>query len=195
MDNTKPNWLGQWGRSPRQDRRVVIDGKFVEQAPPVYPAPDPEPEVNTALEVVQETAPVHENVNTTEIVNIAEQRAQEKIDELQRPLSPKEVVDLATDIVIDHAVKQAAKELGVTESEKLQAELEPIPTDVDKTMHILPMPTIPSEAWQFVEQAQQVEEVITGTAEPAAVLPAPVQDSASEGVLDGQAGRTENNQK
>jgi hypothetical protein len=56
MSNNAP-WFSnnKWGRSPRQDRRVIEDGKFVElgkvHEPPVV---EEQVEVNTALEVVHE---------------------------------------------------------------------------------------------------------------------------------------------
>jgi hypothetical protein len=34
--------------------------------------------------------------------------------------------------------------------------------DVDKEFHILPMPPVPSEAFQFIEEAQRLNETITG---------------------------------
>lgn len=50
-------WLSKWGRSPRQDRRVVENGKFVEQGQVHVPEPPvEEQELNTALEVVHEPA-------------------------------------------------------------------------------------------------------------------------------------------
>lgn len=57
MANSMKDVFSKWGRSPRQDRRVVVNGKFVELTDPIHPTPEPE-EVNTALEVV------HEPVNT-----------------------------------------------------------------------------------------------------------------------------------
>jgi hypothetical protein len=35
----EPSWMKKWQRSPRQDRRVLIDGKFVEKGPVHQPAP------------------------------------------------------------------------------------------------------------------------------------------------------------
>jgi hypothetical protein len=46
MSNDKPDWIAKWGRSPRQDRRVVVNGKFVEQAEVVIPTP-PQEETDT----------------------------------------------------------------------------------------------------------------------------------------------------
>lgn len=91
-NNQTPNWFNNvtpWGkRGPRQDRRVVVDGKFVEQTGTIQPVSEPE-EVNTALEV-----------------------AQEAIDAKQAPLSPKEINDLALQIVADEQIEKAAAELG-----------------------------------------------------------------------------------
>ena len=48
-------WMSRWQRSPRQDRRVVEDGVFVELGKVHIPEkPVEEVEVNTALEVVNE---------------------------------------------------------------------------------------------------------------------------------------------
>jgi len=40
----EPSWLKKWQRSPRQDRRAIIDGKFVEQGPVHAPQPPVEEE-------------------------------------------------------------------------------------------------------------------------------------------------------
>src|SRR6516225_1177913 len=40
----EPSWLKKWQRSPRQDRRAIIDGKFVEQGPVHVPQPPVEEE-------------------------------------------------------------------------------------------------------------------------------------------------------
>lgn len=53
--NDTPNWKSKWARSPRQDRRVIEEGKFVELGKVQLPEPPKEEEVNTALEVVNET--------------------------------------------------------------------------------------------------------------------------------------------
>jgi hypothetical protein len=52
------SWMDKWQRSPRQDRRVVVDGKFVE----LVPLPDVTEREQSALEVVEEqvNAPVLE---------------------------------------------------------------------------------------------------------------------------------------
>lgn len=51
------SWLSKWARSPRQDRRVIEDGKFVELGK-IHDETIVEEkiEVNTALEVVHESA-------------------------------------------------------------------------------------------------------------------------------------------
>lgn len=94
-------WMSRWQRSPRQDRRVVEDGVFVELGKVHLPEP-----------------PVEE---------VPEQ-------------------------------EQSALEL-VTEAPKVPERED----DVDKTMHVLPIPPFPSEAWQFIEDAQKSSEVISGT--------------------------------
>ena len=52
------SWMNNWQRSPRQDRRVVVDGKFVE----LVPLPDVTEREQSALEVVAEpvNVPVQE---------------------------------------------------------------------------------------------------------------------------------------
>lgn len=62
-------WLNKWGRSPRQDRRVIENGKFVEQGKVHAPEPPievPEQE-QSALEIVQEpvNVPVREEISET----------------------------------------------------------------------------------------------------------------------------------
>lgn len=37
--------------------------------------------------------------------------------------------------------------------------------DVDKEFHILPMPPVPAEAWQFIEEAQIAMERASGSRE------------------------------
>jgi len=140
MSNDTPNWMNKWQRSPRQDRRVLIDGKFVEQGPVQYPEPVQEEQQESALEVIHEAVEAVPNTDTI------------------------------------------VPEIGAVEE-----------TDVDKEFKISLMPTIPAEAFQFIETAQKIGEeiVITGTRPPTEVLLEPSQDTAGEGVLDGQVGRTE----
>lgn len=69
MSNDRPNWLSKWGRSPRQDRRVIENGKFVEQGKihtPEPPAEVPEQE-QSALEIGREPVdvPVREEISGT----------------------------------------------------------------------------------------------------------------------------------
>ena len=40
INRNVPSWLRQWTRSPRQDRRVVVDGEFVELTKPIIPKPE-----------------------------------------------------------------------------------------------------------------------------------------------------------
>src|SRR6266478_2866034 len=70
MMSNKPTWFesSPWGkRSPRQDRRVIVNGKFIEQTGVILPTP--EPEVNTALEVVHETVDVQSSEGVAGEVN------------------------------------------------------------------------------------------------------------------------------
>ena len=94
MSNDRPNWLNKWGRSPRQDRRVIEDGKFVEQGKIHTPEPlveVPEQE-QSALEIVQEpvNVPVQESsVPTSEGQSVSEamQAELEPIEDAE-PLTP-----------------------------------------------------------------------------------------------------------
>lgn len=68
MSNVPP-WMNKWARSPRQDRRVIEDGKFVELGKvqlPESPTEVPERE-QSALEIVQEpvNVPVREEISGT----------------------------------------------------------------------------------------------------------------------------------
>jgi len=175
MSNNTPNWMNKWQRSPRQDRRVLIDGKFVEQGPVQYPEPPQEEQQESALEVVQ---------IPTEVI---EARAQEAIDAKQAPLSPAEVHDLALEIVVDEQVKNAAKELGWEKPEEK--------TDVDEAFEFLEIPPVPTEAWQFIESAQNAGNLISGSVKAPAVLPTIGEDTVGEGVLDGAVGRVEQVEK
>lgn len=53
------DWMNKWKRSPRQDRRVVVDGKFVE----LVPLPDVTEREQSALEMISEGAPVEDDVD------------------------------------------------------------------------------------------------------------------------------------
>lgn len=130
MNNNKPTWLenSPWGkRGPRQDRRVVVDGKFVEQTAPIPPTPESE-EVNTALEVVHDVSRMEDEGG------IAYPQTQEVTHE-------------------------------PSESEKLQADLEPLPVDA-------------------------VTESLAGAPTAANILSAIDEVSAGESLLDGSVGRT-----
>ena len=92
MSNDRPNWLNKWGRSPRQDRRVIENGKFVEQGKihtPEPPAEVPEQE-QSALEIVQEpvNVPVQES-------SIPTSEGQSVSEAMQAELEPIEVVPSA----------------------------------------------------------------------------------------------------
>lgn len=57
---------------------------------------------------------------------------------------------------LDPLIEEAAKELG------WQAGRSIVDTDVDKEFRILPIPPVPAEAWQFIEEAQKANERATG---------------------------------
>jgi hypothetical protein len=59
----EPSWLKKWQRSPRQDRRVLIDGKFVEKGPVHQPKPPVEEE---SQPVPEATMPVVKEVSDAE---------------------------------------------------------------------------------------------------------------------------------
>ncbi|HXQ38132.1 MAG TPA: hypothetical protein VN843_29275 [Anaerolineales bacterium] len=104
MSNNAPSWLNKWGRSPRQDRRVIEDGKFVELGkvyePPVENVPEQE---QSALEIV------HEPAN----VPVREQSVSEVMQAELEPL----------DAVAEH-------EKGVQTIAEIVENLKPLPGDV-----------------------------------------------------------------
>lgn len=62
-------WLSKWARSPRQDRRVIEDGKFVELGK-IHDETivEEKTEVNTALEVVHEVTVEQEGSAGTDVL-------------------------------------------------------------------------------------------------------------------------------
>jgi len=154
MSNDTPNWMNKWQRSPRQDRRVLIDGKFVEQGPVQYPEPPQEEQPESALEVVQEP-----------IDAVAEH--------LKGSFSVSNLVEAITPVESVINEKFGEKQ------------------DVDKAFEFLEIPPVPAEAWQFIGSAQNEGNLISGSVEAPAVLPAIGEDTAGEGILDGQVGRVE----
>lgn len=151
------SWLNQWQRSPRQDRRTVIDGKFVELAPPTPSVVVPEAE-ESALEIVTTEA---QDGKTDERASTGTNVLP---DGLVRPAAGDgEGVESGTgelagaeESVVRTVLDPALPATEVSESEKLQEELEPLPTSL-----------------------------------PAEVLPTASEGTAGEDVLDGAAGRVE----
>lgn len=169
-----PSWMSKWARSPRQDRRVIEDGKFVELGKVQLPEPTPEvPErEQSALEIVKETANVTEQEQISGTV--FEEGRYEPIDAgtsadgnvpLDAPngssdrghetsgqsndANPRETVG-TTEEISDPFV-------STTEATEVNSE-----EDVDKAFKILPIPPIPDEAFEFIEEAQKANEAISG---------------------------------
>ena len=135
-------WMSRWQRSPRQDRRVVENGKFVEQGQVQLPEPPPEvPEQEqSALEIVQtekisgtvfEEARYDESVDTEtasaggnvplDTPNGPSEGGLESSGE-SNDSNPREAVGV-TEEVSNPSVSTAE---GPSVSEASQAELEPI---------------------------------------------------------------------
>jgi hypothetical protein len=110
------NWMDKWQRSPRQDRRVVVDGKFVE----LVPLPKPPEREQSALEVVTATdyvMPIGEFATDSaehKLLTDLESRQKEELKELAQIAYP-------TGSLGEHVPDEPSV------SEQLQAELEPLP--------------------------------------------------------------------
>jgi len=92
MGNNTPFWLSKWGRSPRQDRRVIEDGKFVELGK-VHGPPTPENvpvQEQSALEIVHEptNVPVREQESKISDVFVSTSEGQSVSEVMQAELEP-----------------------------------------------------------------------------------------------------------
>lgn len=139
-----PSWMSKWARSPRQDRRVIEDGKFVELGKvhqPTAPPVEEQVEANTALEVVHEQvdegASAEGNVSL-DAPNGSSDSGHETSEQSNEP-------DRQTETGVAQSVSDASI------------------STVDKEFKILPIPTIPAEAFEFIEEAQKANEAISGT--------------------------------
>src|SRR5208282_2701769 len=144
-----PGFVSKWGRSPRQDRRVVINGKFVELGPVVKPTP-PVEEQESALEIVHEEIPNDNTQANTEVVPTVEPSESEKLQAELEPL----------DAVAENIVQGASRNI--------------VETDVDEAFKFLETPPIPEEAFKFIYDASKRVDVLSGGGEDPAsqdVLP------------------------
>lgn len=159
--SNEANWMDKWKRSPRQDRRVVINGKFVEQAPVHVPEAPKEEQSQSALEIVHDPTAVHETVNTGKPVN-----------------------------TISGTEFEEGRYAENEKSEKLQEQLEPLDAvtehvkgsqTIAEIAEILVPPAIPSGLYKYAEEMEKTAQLLSGAGEV----------TASTDVLDGQAGRVE----
>jgi hypothetical protein len=129
------DWKNKWQRSPRQDRRVVVDGKFVE----LVPLPGVTEREQSALEVVVEPVNVPVQEQTAEISYPTSSLGEHAPDEenysafnLDGPEHKQAAEDLR-----DEMANVCFKAMGMptlpSESEKLQDDLEPLPEDKNGT--------------------------------------------------------------
>jgi hypothetical protein len=142
----KPEWLNKWGRSPRQDRRVIVDGKFVELTEPKIP------EVNndegTAETEGPGTAVGSDEGNDVSGVPDATYTGTVAYGEVESPA-------VATEVPEPVATPRVPNTSEGSLSETLQAELEP-----------LPAPVIPSSFVDAIQQTLVDAEMITGAPNP-----------------------------
>src|SRR5208282_163160 len=163
-----PGFVSKWGRSPRQDRRVVINGKFVELGPVVKPTP-PVEEQESALEIVHEEIPNDNTQANTEVVPTVEPSESEKLQAELEPL----------DAVAEH-VKGSFVLAKIAENIVQGASRNIVETDdVDSSIRFLETPPIPEEAFKFIYDASKRVDVLSGGGE----------DPASQDVLPGATGR------
>ncbi len=164
------SWYSKWQRSPRQDRRVVVNGKFVELTDPIHPKEEKE-ETRVEKEI-RETGSFEENpdfvdkyegegtndTGTSAGTDVSDNQgagsdggkhpdprtgsgeAEERGPSTTLPI-PDAVVSTPESGTADVAAFAAAlvgfeadspvevPKAGLSESEKLQAELEPLPDD------------------------------------------------------------------
>ncbi len=79
------SWMNKWQRSPRQDRRVLVNGKFVELTEPILPeVKEEQPE--SALEIVREE--VVPNSDTVVPVSSTEAAVEETDVDKEFKISP-----------------------------------------------------------------------------------------------------------
>lgn len=204
-------WMSKWQRSPRQDRRVVENGRFVEQGkvhlpePPAEEVPERE---QSALEIVTETPKIPEreqettNGSTTTVVDDgsgseggvqavdggpedgggpdgrapeAEGTPATEADGTAGRVPASDSVAPASGQTvnavqehIDNSVTYADIAGSVydeNETRNYEKIIDVAPVtdeDIDKCMHILPMPPIPPKGWELIEAAQREAEIITG---------------------------------
>ena len=136
------DWKNKWQRSPRQDRRVVVDGKFVE----LTPLPNVTEREQSALEMISEGSPVEDipvqeqtegapqQVNSLGSVNPSTylDRARQGVHK-EKPTSALVAYGAGmapeqTEAEVSYPTGSLGEHVEQTESEKLQDELEPLPT-------------------------------------------------------------------
>lgn len=189
MANNLSDVFSKWGRSPRQDRRVTVNGKFVELTPPIHPKPEPE-ETNTALEVVHEPNAISGTV-------FEEARYEDDggaVDSVQSDGSDGEIGGgSAQGIAVpespdagDQAVAAEVPEIETpppAEPEVVVVHDETIYTseDIDEVSKFLELPPIPASVLEYLRRVEEAGNVLSGASE---VFPGP-------DVLDGEAGSVE----
>lgn len=112
------NWKNKWQRSPRQDRRVVVDGKFVE----LVPLPEKEKVPGEQVNV-----PVQEDV-----LVLGAEDSKVFTEALLNPSEPNEALKKAAEISYPTGSLGEHVPDEPSVSELLQEQLEPLPTTVFK---------------------------------------------------------------
>lgn len=168
-------WLSKWQRSPRQDRRVIEDGKFVELGKVQIPEPPPaeEPEVNTALEVVHEVAVEQEGSAGTDVLPDAQEGSSaaglESSGE-STDANPPTPVGTTEEV----PVPSVSTPEGVSVSEASQAELEPLDAVAEHVKGSISVAEIakaleplPGDAYLSDEEADAIaEDLLTPPRDP-----------------------------
>jgi Protein of unknown function (DUF1778) len=202
-DNKKPEFLSKWGRSPAQHRRVVVDGKFVELTEPA--SPQEQEETNSALELVREERGLNGQTDGAGTFEPIDEGEETGAGEYPFTTDPPFEIEQRNVAVIGEVSDVETATGALSESEKFQAELEPIHLEgadakafidmldnppepnqelqeaIEKTNNFLRMPPVPQETIDFIETSQKEAELLSGV----------VESPASADVLDGAAGRTE----
>jgi len=121
------DWTDKWKRSPSRDRRVVVDGKFVELAP--LPKTDIEQPIDAVAEGYELSIGYRDFVPPSDCVVVLDAEDSKVFAEaLLNPPAANEVLKTAGSLI-----SYPTGSLGehVSLSEQLQAELEPLPVGSD----------------------------------------------------------------
>lgn len=191
------NFLDKWKRSPRQDRRVVINGVFYEQAPVQYPEPEPEETVEQVggFQIVTEVTD-GTDTGTSAGNDVPDNGPNSGDNPTGRNIGAEEGTSVRRKGEIVTSVPDSPiPSPGPSVSEKSQAELEPIDavaehikgsiTVAEIAEAVLPLPKLPESAFDALTLLNAAAQEASG------VLPTVSENTDGKDVLDGQARRVE----